>query len=1209
MSDMTALQDPGVEVAEEPTTPQPLDDLDNRSGAYEDHRTNFDGESALDDMLKRVQSSATAPTEEHPQRPAAAPATDRDSRQVSVRPLMEGGYGAYVDGSLIAGGQSEAGAREAGLLAIAPQGPVERIGAAAKDVGRGMIEAPRQVVGGASEAIQETTVAIDELAGWLNTNVAGLEEARVTLPGQEPGEEIMVPSPTDLIRSVMPDIKEPESITGGAIRGIAQFITGFVGAGKLLKGAGLAVTGTGARVAEATVRGAATDFTVFDPSEERLSNLIQDVPELENPVTEYLAAAEGDTRFEGRLKNALEGAGLGAMADAFLMSLRGLRNARKARAEAPAPEEFADVAMAEARAKYGEVTDRDFMFIGDPSTEDLIITRPTPTGRIDEAMADVPGAEPGQVLKGALEGEGGIAINWARIDSQEDVKSVMQQMAELSREGIETAKRGKRTRAQTEAAAAQIDAFDVLLSRRKGQPLNAEESVAVRQMWTQATETLTEAARLAADNPSEANMFAFRKMLAVQDAVQREVLAVRAETARALQSWKIPAGGNVERAKAIQDLLAQTADDPNVHRELARRITVLAESGEIDALNAMAHGSVGARTHDAIVQVWINALLSGPKTHMVNMMSNTSIIYLSMMERAGAARLAKLMGDDASVQMGEATAQWFGMVEGMKDALRLSAKAEDMGTVWKALKTGQTGMGVGKIDVPRPGALGSDVWNVASDTVLGRTLDGFNVVSQLSGRALGAEDELFKSIGYRMELHSQALRQAAFDVSSGKIPPEQLKSRAADIVANPPEHIKLASVDAATYQTFTNAPGNITKAIMQYRNAAPVIGPLTATFVRTPGNIMKFTFERTVLAPLMSHVRADMAAGGARRDLALTRIAMGTTLMAISADLAMDGIITGKGPADPQLRAAQRRAGIQPYSIKVGDRWFAYNRLDPIGGLIGMSADMVDVMANGDMNDEKFAEDYERAMVGTIAAVGANSMSKSYMQGFSKFINGLSDPTRNAEYWVQGVAGSMVPTLGAEIRRMNDPYMREVRSMGDAIMNRTPGLSEDLPLRRDLWGRPIDYRSGLGMVYDAVSPIYSRKENPEPIDTELLRLGDGPSMPARRMSFEGAVINLDQYEGAYSRFLELSGNELKMLKYGDKGVKDALNDIVTGQSPFSAIYDMRTDGPDGGKMSFINSVVTEGRVAAKQQLMAEYPQITVEMTKKRGDQAKWQFQQ
>ena len=116
---------------------------------------------------------------------------------------------------------------------------------------------------------------------------------------------------------------------------------------------------------------------------------------------------------------------------------------------------------------------------------------------------------------------------------------------------------------------------------------------------------------------------------------------------------------------------------------------------------------------------------------------------------------------------------------------------------------------------------------------------------------------------------------------------------------------------------------------------------LIVPFIRTPTNILKFAMERTPLAPIMKSVRADILAGGARRDTALARISMGSMAMAVTASYAAQGVITGGGPSDPALKSHLYNQGWQPYSVKIGDKYYAYGRLEPLGMMMGLAADAV----------------------------------------------------------------------------------------------------------------------------------------------------------------------------------------------------------------------------------------------------------------------------
>ncbi|GAB5505967.1 MAG: hypothetical protein Rhirs2KO_11300 [Rhizobiaceae bacterium] len=120
------------------------------------------------------------------------------------------------------------------------------------------------------------------------------------------------------------------SIGYGLTSGISQFAVGLIGAGKIMAPIkGVQKAGKAGKAAFEVGRGAVAGAVVIDPHEERLSDLIESFPALENPVTEYLAADPSDTDAEGRFKNALEGIGLDlAVVGIFAMSLKALKLAK-----------------------------------------------------------------------------------------------------------------------------------------------------------------------------------------------------------------------------------------------------------------------------------------------------------------------------------------------------------------------------------------------------------------------------------------------------------------------------------------------------------------------------------------------------------------------------------------------------------------------------------------------------------------------------------------------------------------------------------------------------------------------------------------------------------------------------------------------------------------------------------------------------------------
>lgn len=1112
----------------------PSDDL---SAPYLDHRIRLAQASAADELLARWGSGAAK--EGGPAAPATSP---------------------------VQGGTQPADAGK-GNLAVR----------AARDVAVGAVESPRAVAKGARDAVQSVIDMGKEFGGWI--------EDIASLPGVKVGSDgIHVVSHEELKKLnrpgfELPDLAAPTTVTGGIIKGVSQFLVGMKGAGAALKLAKLPEAAGAAGYARTALQGAMANFGAFDPHQQRLSNLIEEFPVLKNPVTEYLASDPGDNAAEGRFKNAVEGLGLGVLADGFLKGVRLLREVRAA---------HATVQPELATAAGPNVEQAAFRDLGDEAA--------APTARLvrrkpfvePEAPAGTTPADVAAAAKGGAE-DGKFYINFARIDTEDDIKRVMREMVERRTETLNTARRGKQTFKEIELNAQQQNVWDVLTSRRQGEPLNAEQSLAARQLWVSSSEKLAQVAETAAAAPSEANLFAFRKMLAIHDSIQTQVISARTETARALASWRIPAGGGQERLRDIAAVLDQEGGG-EVARELAKRVSALSKAGMHTELAAVIEKTAYARTHDAVIEGWINGLLSNPTTHVVNSVSNGLVMFLRMGERATASSIRAALGDQGGVAAGEATAQWYGLTQGLRDAWRYAVKSA---------RTGESGFGIGKVETPRAGAISSEALRISQSGWLGRGVDLLGQVARIPGRALTAEDEFFKTIGYRMELHAQALRQASEEAASGAIERSAIGKRMAELVQTPPENLRLAAVDAATYQTFTNAPDTLGKTLSGLTQNYPAL-KVILPFTRTPSNILHFTFERTPLAPLMSSFRANVAAGGARQQLALAQMALGTSAMLTMADFAMSGQITGRGPVEKGERDALLRSGWKPYSVKVGDRWFTYNRLDPIGSLIGMAADTVETFRNA-QHDSLDDPDTERLTVAATAAFAGNLVNKTYLSGLASTVEALSDPQRAAEGWAQRLAGSIVPAGVAAATRLEDPYVRAVYSMMDAIRARTPGLSDNLPARMDMWGRPITYESGLGGVFDALSPVQSSGAKQEPIDKEMLAQEINLPMPSRNTSFDGVTVDLGQNPKAYARYVQLAGNELKHPAWG-LGAKDLLNEIVSGTHPLSQVYQIRSDGPEGGKDVFIRDIVRQYRELARRQVLDEFPELADEVGAKKQAQ-------
>lgn len=694
-----------------------------------------------------------------------------------------------------------------------------------------------------------------------------------------------------------------------------------------------------------------------------------------------------------------------------------------------------------------------------------------------------------------------VNINFARIDSEEGVKDVLSRTAAVFGSEIDEARRGVIANDETARLANLIGMTpDKLLARRKGQAFNAEEALAARQMLIASGRRLKElsdvvAGRVPAGEGAFAGytaqeiQFAFEKQLALHGAIQAQVSGLTAEAGRALQAFRIEAGESAGRLRQMDDILKRMQSRKIDTRGLASLISTIDTA---EGLNRFARDAGKATSMDMLLEVWINSLLSGPVTHVVNSLSNTATAMLQVPERALAAVFSTILGDGA-VKMGEAGAQAYGMIEGFKDGLRIFGKT---------ILTGESQSLTGKIDLPARRAIAAKNFGIEEGTTFARAVDLLGEGVRIPTRFLQAEDDLFKSVGYRAELQARAWRTASEEGLKG----EAFTRRVAEIVQDPPDDLRLAAIDQAAYQTFTQDLGETGRAGMRFLSKAPIFR-FIVPFVQTPTNIIKFMGERTPLALASKEIRADIAAGGARRSMALARMSLGSMVMATTGMVAQAGNITGGGPKDPELKAALRNTGWQPYSIKVGDTYYAYNRIEPLGMLLGIAADASEIM---DKVDEHEAQEIAAAAV---VALAKNVTSKTWLKGISDFTQVMDDPERYFKTFLQSYAGTIVPAAAAQAERVMDPELRSTYSdqglfyeVLNAVKARVPGWSEDLPPRRNLWGEAISREGALGP--DWFSPVYTSKEKRSPVDEEMVRMDMRVRMPAETQTIMGVRIPL-----------------------------------------------------------------------------------------------------
>ena len=721
-----------------------------------------------------------------------------------------------------------------------------------------------------------------------------------------------------------------------------------------------------------------------------------------------------------------------------------------------------------------------------------------------------------------------------------------------------------------------------LLGRKPGEAFNAAQVTSARQILIKSAQDLKDMAQKIMDgNATEKDMLDFRQMGASHTAIQYQVSGMTAEAGRALQAFRITATGDTQVGVSQMRHALELSGGSKSAEAMAK---VILDSQDLVSLNKATRQTYGIKTTDLFFEYWINGLLSGPTTHMVNMLSNAAVMVHGMADRAAANMWGTILrsSPEDKIYGQEVEAQLLGMIMGFEDSLKMS---------WKSLKTGEGQFdSMGKVEQRKYNSIDSTkigdllqsrgFGNITKDSNLAKGIDLFGEIMRLPGRALQAEDDMFKVMNYRMELNALSIRQAKSEGHKGSA----LAKRISELLEKPTEEIHLGAVNFARENTFTNALGADGKKLQVMINDYPVL-KIMMPFMRTLVNIQKYTLKHTPLAVFAQSVRNDLRKGGAARDLALGKMTVGSMFSGYGLYLAMNGQVTGGGHQWRGVRQADYRQGWQAYSIKGPDgQWVKYDRFDPVGMYLGLVADAYEVSIYGSHKDAT------EAAQAVAMALYKNMTNKTYAKGFTEFHQAWSKGGNYWTNWKDNLLASTVPytSLFSTGKRMVDPVMRDAQGVIERIRSRIPGLSEDLPPRVNIYGEALVMEGG--MMARGMNPFRTATPEPTYVDTQI-RDNEVNVVGVRDFLGDGRFkVPLDTWQ--HHDYQVLAGQNLYF----------ELENMMMGNA-----YHEATPGPDGGKAVMIKQKVQELRGNCRNGicngaiglLLEKYPGLRLEYDKQK----------
>ena len=743
-----------------------------------------------------------------------------------------------------------------------------------------------------------------------------------------------------------------------------------------------------------------------------------------------------------------------------------------------------------------------------------------------------------QLVGGEAEKKRLASINLDRVKAGEDVKSVISGVAEEFQEEFFKQTRGVISFDKATEMAKYVGlTADELVNLPKGTILNAETMEAARGILASSAEELSNAAKVVREGATPENMAKFQEVLNTHTDIQKAVTGVKAEIGRALGAQRKAVGATPESAQRVQDFfelqqrmqratgtrnsidavqefaekLAQVSDDP---AELSKLVA------EMDKPSFL----------DKIIEFSVAAKLWTPTTHLVNGVSNSLASMMRPAEKTVAggfdlinsALTGKKRERFIAEGMHDVVGSYSALTHGVGDALKEYINTLSFGEFFRKLEGSEGAVGdtikalrredfaldeinKGKEALPgKTGAIGTSPGSTGAARIFGKGV-------RLPFRALQAGDVFFKRMNQSAALHSLAFRQAVEEGLTG----EARVKRIADLIRMPTDKMAEAAKAETLEFVFQSELGKAGQALSNARNQIP-LSKFIIPFFNTPINVAKFFGQRGPVGLISPRNFKDFRKGGGATADAAARVAVGSTVTAATMAFIAQGNITGAAPSNAAERDKFYREGKMPYSIKVGDTWYQYQRLEPVASFFALAANIKDKMENAD-------EETASALAGQFMGEVVQHMAdQTFLVGFSDAIDAITDPERNAGRFIESLATGQVPSIIPFAARAIDRTVRDPEGIGEALQAKIPGLSTGVRSKLNVFGEEARRPGGF---LNELSPIKTSKEKDDRVVLELDRLGINMGFPSETITVSGHKVKLTPDEA--HQFVELTGRVTK----------------------------------------------------------------------------------
>jgi hypothetical protein len=763
----------------------------------------------------------------------------------------------------------------------------------------------------------------------------------------------------------------------------------------------------------------------------------------------------------------------------------------------------------------------------------------------------------------------------------------------------------------------------------RGRAYNAEQVVALRLLFTDASKATGTAMKVAAESGKPEDIAAYAAARQRLIGIQRVVSGATAEAGRALAAFRSLKGVATFNDELAAKATGKTLFQLQVEAKLGGRYDDPVQVAEYIQKEGQTR-SIGRM----IVEFWTNNLISGPMTHMTYTVGNQIISLMQhgpeTLAAAAVGRLAQRLGREGEViPFGEARARLRGLrlaqaaaaqagLEGLRSGMTTRLPGEEVRplipftddqalTVAKSLSldpvtwrevmgdlygfttgirdairaTAEMVSAGGEPGAPVVGLSYSPLGQMPDVAIKGVPSIPVGSFFRLPGRFIAALHSYGRVSNQRAILAGEAFRAATADAEAAQKAGRPMSGndffqRMAHWQKNPTDEMLERSVGGATTLALMGKGGPFLQLFSRLTNTTiklPVLGEtpilkFVDPFVKIAGNVMnQAVLQRTPVGLLTPSLREDVMGihGTIAQDTAIGRMVVGSAMAIAFGTLAAEGYMSGSGPSDPKEAAVWRLAGNQAHSVRIGDMWYQVNRLGPWGMLGSIAADLYDVAHAASHGDMAQAAGVLQM------AFTQNILDESFMRGPADLIKAVEDPGRYGEGYIKNMLSSFVPfSVGlAQMDRAMDPYQRDARTVMDAIKAKVPGISESLYPRRDVWGEALPNTQGL---IPGVLAIYEQRVSKDPVNLAMLRIGVFPGKLERK------ILNIDLTPEQYDDFQRLAGRIAKQRL-----------DVIVKSAEFNG-------WPTYVQHDVMTEQINQAREAGRQMMIMKYQQIARDAT-------------